>query len=104
MEEHSAFYLKRELSNEIRLYDYTTVKTFEPYINPKLNLKLTAFRLVSVSVGIVCNTNYFYSMNSMDYYRTLQVWTPDPSLEEFINVPKHKYTRFELDGGIFFAW
>ncbi len=104
MEEHSAFYLKRKLSNEIRLYDYTTVKTFEPYINPKLNLKLTAFRLGSVSVGFVCNTNYFFSRKSMDYYRTLQIWTPDPSLEEFINAPKHRYTRFELDGGMFFSW
>ncbi|MEX0986236.1 MAG: hypothetical protein WD052_02080 [Bacteroidales bacterium] len=104
MEERSVFYLKRKLSNEMRLYDYRTAKTFEPYINPKLNLKLRAFKLGNVSIGVMCNTNYFYSRKSMDYYRTYQVWTSDNSIEELIDAPKHRYSRFELDGGIFFTW
>jgi hypothetical protein len=104
MEEHTAFYLKRKRSNELRLYDYRTVKTFEPYINPKLNLKLRAFKIGNLSVGVIFNTNYFYSKKSMDYYRTYQVWTSDNSNEEFIDSPKHRYSRFELDGGIFFGW
>lgn len=102
--EHSAFYLKRKFSNEMRLYDYWTVKTFEPYVNPKLNLKLRAFKLGNVSVGVMCNTNYFYSNRSMDYLRISQVWTSDNSIEELIDAPKHRYSRFELDGGIYFAW
>lgn len=104
MEEESAFYLKRKLSNELRLYDYRTVTTFEPYLNPKLSLKLRAFKVGNLSVGVMCNTNYFYSKRSMDYSRTSQVWTSDNSIEELIDAPKHRYSRFELDGGIFFAW
>jgi hypothetical protein len=104
MEEESVFYLKRKFSNEIRMYDYRTVKTFEPYINPKLNLKLRAFKLGNLSVGIICNTNYFYSKRSMDYNRTYQVWTAENSSEAFIDAPKHRYSRFELDGGIYVGW
>jgi hypothetical protein len=104
MEEHSSFYLKRKFSNEMRLYDYTTVKNIQPYVNPKLNLKLTVFKLRYFSVGVICNTNYFLSKKSMDYYRTTQVWTSENSIEEYIQPPKHNYSRFELDGGIFFAW
>jgi hypothetical protein len=104
LEEGSSFYLKRKLSNEIRLYGYQTVKTFQPYVNPKINLLLKVFELRNISVGIICNSNYFYSKKSMNYNRTYQVWTSDNSIEERISSPKHRYSRFELEGGVYFAW
>ncbi len=104
MEEHTSFYLKREFSNEMRLVEYTTVKRFQPYVNPKMKVKLKVFALGNVSVGILCNSNFLYSKKNMNYDRTIQVWTAENPIEAFIQPPKHNYTRFELDGGMYFAW
>jgi len=104
MEEHTSFYLKREFSNEMRLVEYATVKHFQPYVNPKLNIKLKIITLGNVSVGILCNSNFFFSKKRMNYDRTTRIWTAENQVEASIQPPKHTYTRFELDGGIFFGW
>jgi hypothetical protein len=104
MEEHTSFYLKRKLSNDLRLYDYKTVKTFQPFIYPKAKMMLTVFKRGDSSLGILFNSNYFYSKKSINYDRTYQVWTTENSIEEKIAPPKHRYSRLELEGGIFYRW
>ncbi len=104
MEEHTSFYLKRAFSNEMRLVEYATVKRFQPYVNPKLGVKMKILALSNVSVGVLVKSNFFYSRKRMNYDRTTLVWTTENPIEEYIQPPNHTYSRFELDGGIFFAW
>jgi len=104
LKEETSFYMKRKNSNEKLLYDYKTTMAFHPYINPRVNLKLKAFKINGTSVGFMCNTNLFYSKKAMNYTRSIQVWTPDNATNQDINSPKHSYSRFEIDFGVYLNW
>lgn len=102
--EEAAFLWKKKLSNERLSYDYKTKTAFQPYIHPKLELRLRAFKIKNAGVGILLNSGYFDSSRSIDYVRTVQRWTPENTLTEEIQMPQHNYSIFELDMGIFVRW
>lgn len=104
LREQTTFYHKRKLSNERLLYDYHTKMTFQPYVNPKVELRLKAFNVKSTSVGFLLNTNFFYSNRSINYNRTIQQWTADNEHVDKIKSPKHNYSRFEMDFGMYIGW
>lgn len=104
MKTSSTFYHKKKLSNERLIYHYKTKLVFQPYIQPKLDIRLKAFKIKETSIGFMLDTNYFYSKRSINYNRTIQTWTSENSINEQINLPKHKYSRFELNMGIFAGW
>jgi len=104
LNEKAVFYHKRKLSNERIIYHYNTKISFQPYVNPKLELRLRAFNINKTSVGLLLNSNFFYSYRSMNYNRSIQRWTSDNEVYEFIRTPKHKSTRFEASLGIYVKW
>jgi hypothetical protein len=104
LREQTAFYHKRNLSNERLLYDYHTKIVFQPYVNPKVELRLKTFEVKSASVGFLLNTNLFISNRSINYNRTIQQWTSDNEQVDKIKTPKHNYSRFEMDFGLYIKW
>ena len=104
LREQTAFYHKRKLSNERLLYDYHTKMTFQPYVNPKVELRLKAFKVKFISVGFLLNTNFFLSNRSINYNRTIQQWTADNEQINKVKPNKHHYSRFEMDFGLYIKW
>lgn len=102
--EKSVFYHKRKFSNERIIYRYNTKMTFQPYINPKLEVRLRAFDINNTSVGLLLNSHFYYSKRSMNYNRTIQKWTPDNEITEFVRTPKHLYNRLGADIGFYIKW
>ena len=104
LKEQAVFYHKRNLSNERLLYYYHTKIAFQPYVNPKVELKLKTFEVKSASVGFLLNTNLFISNRSINYNRSIQQWTADNEQVDKIKSPKHNYSRFEMDFGLYIKW
>lgn len=104
LKEHTAFYHKRKLSNERLLYDYQTIMTFQPYVNPRLELRLQAFKVKTTSVGFLLNSNFFYSNRSMNYNQTTQQWNTENEQFNKMKLTKHNYSRFEMDFGLYVKW
>jgi len=104
MKEEAVFYHKKNLSNERMHFHYRTLKTFQPYVQPKAELKVKAFDVNKVSVGFIVNSSYYFSKRSIDYKRTIRTWTAENSVVALIKPPKHRYSRFEVNGGMFLRW
>ena len=104
LKKKATFYHKKVHSNERLQYHYKTTPTFQPYIQPKVEIQLRAFRIKQTAVGILLNTSYFHSNKSINYVRDVQNWTPDNSTQEYIHPPKHDFSRFEFSSGIFLSW
>ena len=104
MKEEANFYHKKKLSNERLQFHYQTKTLFQPYIQPKLELKLRAFKIKQTSWGILLNSSYYYSNRSIYYVRNVKEWTSEKSKNEEIQSPKHNYSRFEFDMGLFVRW
>ncbi len=102
--EEATFLHKKKLSNERLQYHYETIRDFQPYIQPKIDIRLKAFHIKEASFGFLLNSNYFLSDRSINYYRTIQTWTSDNEIKEQIEPAKHKYSRFELNMGMFLKW
>ncbi len=104
MKEEATFYHKKKLSNERLQYHYETKADYQPYIQPRLDMRLKAFRIKETSFGILLNSSYYYSKRSINYIRTIQAWTSENKIKEQIEPPKHSYSRFEFNMGIFVSW
>ncbi len=104
MKEGATFYHKKKLSNERVQFRYETKTLYQPYIQPKLELRLRAFKIKQTSLGILLNSSYYYSNRSIYYLRTVQEWTSENSTYEAIQPSKHHYSRFELEMGVFVRW
>ena len=101
MSEETAFYHKKKLSNERLQYHYKTNADYQPYIQPKIDIRLKAFKIKDTSIGFLLNLNYYYLNRSMNYSRTIQTWTAENKITEQIEPAKHSYSRFEFNMGIF---
>jgi hypothetical protein len=104
LKEESVFFHKRKLGNERLSYHYNTNISFQPYINPKIEMRLQAFHINKTSVGLLLNSNFYYSKRSMNYVRSIQRWTSDNEINELVKTPKHAYIQFEIDFGIYVKW
>ena len=104
MREETAFYHKKILSNERLQYHYKTNADYQPYIQPKIDLRLKAFKIKDTSIGFLLNSNYYCSNKSINYSRTIQTWTSENKITEHIKPSKHSYSRFEFNMGIFLKW
>jgi len=104
MKEEAVFYHKKKLSNEKLAYFYETKTTFQPYIQPKIDIRLKAFKIKEATFGFLLNANYFYSKRSINYVRTIQAWTWDNKQVEKIKPSKHTYSRYEFNLGMFLKW
>jgi hypothetical protein len=104
MREEAYFYHKRKLSNERLQYHYKTNTDYQPYVQPKIDIRLKVFKIKDTSIGFLLNSNYYYSNRSMNYSRTIQTWTSENKITEQIEPLKHKYARFEFNMGIFLRW
>lgn len=102
--EQAQFYQKRTLSNERMYMQYSTRRTFQPYVHPQFDARLQLFRIQHTSVGLLLHSNFYYSKRSMSYQRTLQQWTADNTQTETVKPPKHTYTRFEISLGVYVKW
>ena len=101
LKKETTFYHKKKLSNERIQYHYKTKTAFQPYIQPKLELRLRVLKLKKTFLGIMINSSYYYSYRSINYDRTIYDWTYENSIKNNIKSPKHKYSRIEFDIGIF---
>jgi hypothetical protein len=104
MKEEAVFYHKKKLSNERLQYHYKTNTDYQPYIQPKIEIRLKAFKIKNTSIGFLLNSNYYYSNRSINYLRTIQKWTSENKITEQIESSKHNFSRFEFNMGIFLRW
>jgi hypothetical protein len=104
MKEEATFYHKKKQSNERLQYHYTTKNDFQPFIQPKIDVRVKACKVKQISYGFLLNTSYYYSNRSLNYTRTIQTWTSENTLTEQIKSPKHSYSRFECNVGLFLRW
>jgi len=104
LKEEQVFYFKRKLSNERLRYHYKTRLSFQPFMNPKIEMRLRAFNIDYTSVGLLLRSNLYYSQRAMNYYRTIQSWMHDNATIETVRSPRHTFTRYEAEIGIFVRW
>lgn len=104
MKEEVTFYHKKKLSNERIQYHYETKTDYQPYLQPKIDIRLKAFKIKETSFGFLLNTNYYYSNRNINYIRTIQAWTSENRIEKEIKPSKHIYARFEINMGIYVRW
>lgn len=104
MKEEASFYHKKKYSNERVQYHYKTKTDYQPYIQPKIDIRLKAFKIKEASFGLLLNSNYYYSRKSINYSRTIQTWTSENKITEQIEPLKHRYARFEINMGVFLRW
>lgn len=104
MREDATFFYKKKFSNERLQYHYKTNNNYQPYIQPKIDIRLKAFKIKDASIGFLLNSNYYYSNKSINYFRTIQTWTSENKITEQIKPPKHNYSRFEFNMGMFLKW
>ncbi len=104
MKEEATFYHKKKLSNERLQYHYETKTDYQPYIQPQIDIRLRAFKIKETYFGFLLNSNYYYSSRSINYFRTIQTWTPENRINELVEPAKHNYSRFEFNMGIFLRW
>ncbi|GAA4827618.1 hypothetical protein [Algivirga pacifica] len=101
LKEETTFVQKKKLSNERLQYHYGTNIHFEPYIQPKVDLRLQTFKIKNTAIGLLFNSSYFYSQKSIRYTRTIYTWTSENNLSEKIQSPKHSFGRLQFDMGLF---
>ncbi|HPR31989.1 MAG TPA: hypothetical protein PLK12_07835 [Prolixibacteraceae bacterium] len=101
LEEETWLYLKKQFSNEIQGYHYQTKLAFQPYINPRINLRIKVLEGERGVLGILYNTNFFYSERSMNYDRSVHTWTEGNTVAQKVEPPKHTFYRYEINAGIF---
>lgn len=82
LKENAVFYHKRKQSNERLIYSYDTKISFQPYLNPKLEMSLRALTINKTSIGFLLNSNFYFSHRSMNYNRMIQKWTSDNEINE----------------------
>ena len=104
MKEESTFYLKKKLSNKRILYDYNTKLAFQPYINPKIDLRLNLIKIKNKNLGLLLKSNYYFSKRSMNYDLSYQEWTSENAVNTSVNTLKHNYSRLEIDLGFYLLW
>lgn len=104
LSEEAVFYHKRKLSNERIAYHYNTKNSFQPFFNPKIEMRLRVFNINKTSIGLLLNSNFYHGQRSMNYNRSIQRWTSDNKIDELVKTPKHNYTRFETDIGLYLKW
>ena len=97
----ATFYYKKEFSNERVQYHYNTTHKYQPYIQPKIDIRLKLFKIKNTSIGLLLNSNYYYSQKSINYTRSIQSWTLENSTTEQIKPAKHEYSRYEVNMGIY---
>lgn len=104
MKERATFQHKKKFGNERLQYHYETKADFQPYVQPKVDFQLKLYTNRIATVGLLFNSNYFYTKRSINYYRTIQTWTADNEVIEELKMPKHRYTRLEINVGLFARW
>jgi hypothetical protein len=104
LKEVEVFNLKKKLSNERQLHHYATRMAFQPFINTKIAASLIIFRVKNTAVGVLAGANFFYAKRRVNYERKLQAWTTDNEVSELVKTPKHTFSRFEMDLGLFVKW
>ena len=104
LKEGSVFYHKRKFANERLIYNYNTKNSFQPFINPKIEMRLQAFNINKTTVGLLLNSNFYLGKKSINYMRSIQRWTSDNEINELVKTPKHLNTRFETDFGLYVKW
>ena len=104
MKEEATFYHKKKFSNERLQYHYETKTDYQPYFQPKIDMRLMVFKIKETSFGFLLNSNYYFSKRSINYFRTIQTWTSENKITEQIEPSKHNYSRFEFNMGIFLIW
>jgi len=95
------YQLKKQFSNERISYQYKARIAFQPFINPKIELRYEALSFESTSFGLLFNSNFFYSIRSMDYDKTVTPWVQELAITEMIRTRKHNYSRFEAYLGLY---
>ncbi len=101
---NSSYSFKRINSNERRVYTISTSRNFQPFINPSIQFRLKLFKIKSTSAGLICNSAFFCGKRSIDYQRSVQIWTSDNISTQQIKSDKHKYSRSEWDFGLYMTW
>jgi hypothetical protein len=104
LREAAVFYLKKKLSNERQLHHYATKLAFQPYINPKLDASLVVVKVNKAAIGVMAGANFFYAKRRVNYERAIQTWTMDNEVSDLVKTPKHAFSRFEMDLGLFVKW
>lgn len=104
MKYETDFVLKKKLSNEKMRYQYNTLSVYQPFIQPRLDIKIKAFELKKASLGFLFNTQYYYANRSINYSRSIQRWTAENEIAEKIEPSKHLFTKFSLNLGMFVRW
>ena len=104
LKESATFYLKRKRANERRIYNYQTRLGFQPYVKPVLSLKCNVYKGNKASFGLMLSAGLYRSKKSINYDRSIQIWTPGNRTTETIKPPKHRYSRYETDIGCYLTW
>ncbi len=89
------------MRREIR---YSTKNSPDFFFFPEAELGLDCFRIGNSTLGVRGHASWFTVKRSVDYNRTTWEWTYDNPLQEEVDNPAHRFTKFEIDAGIYITW
>jgi hypothetical protein len=92
---------KKTNSNFRREYKYTTRTTPAFFFFPELAAGFDLFRFSHATLGIQLQASYYLAERSIDYTRVTLNWTSETQVEQDVNSPKHHYSKFDVDFGIY---
>jgi hypothetical protein len=98
------FIHKQKDGNERVLHQYKTLKTFNPFINPTINLELKALQMAQTDIGFLLRSDIIYSRPQINYMHTIKTWIGDNGTTSEIKPPSHNFMRFTTALGIYVRW
>lgn len=89
------------MKREIR---YSTKNSPALFFFPEAELGLDCFRIGETTLGIRGRVSWYAVKRSVDYNRTTWEWTYDNPVYEEVDNPAHRFSKLEIDAGLYLTW
>lgn len=87
--------------NKRRTIHYSVENNFSFFVQQELKLSFDCFINQNSTIGLQIQSNWYYTQKSLNYNRTSKEWIDQHTMRNYIIGPKHYYSKFELDLGVY---
>ncbi len=89
------------MKREIR---YSTKNSPALFFFPEAELGLDCFRIGEATLGVRGHASWYAVKRSVDYKRATWEWTYDNPVYEEVDNPAHRFSKLEIDAGLYLTW
>lgn len=95
---------KELYGNYRRVYNYEVGSNLNLYILPEFEFRVNMFTVSESIIGIKVRVAGEFSNRTLNYQQTTYNWTAQNISVNDVTLPKHSYSTFEFDFGLFARW